>query len=76
MPDELISRLVRDSSFSDEPSPVALALFAHREAINPAGRRPLVWKDVQALYIRASGAEEKLAEKLAEKTAGDRDKKI
>jgi tRNA threonylcarbamoyladenosine biosynthesis protein TsaB len=80
MPAELSSRLVRDSSWSDEPSPIALALFAHREAINPLGRKPLVWKDVQALYIRASGAEEKhaekLAEKLAEKTAGDRDKKV
>lgn len=57
----LKSNLVRDPGLSDEPIPEILAKLALR---NHKAHPPLVWKDVQALYIRASGAEEKLSEKL------------
>lgn len=53
----LVSNLVRDPNQSDFPSAEVLGRTAWR---NRDSRPPLVWKDVQALYIRASGAEEKL----------------
>ncbi len=54
-PPELSRLLVRDSSMSDYPQPEVLGLMHLRAS-------PLDWKDVQALYIRESGAEEKLRE--------------
>lgn len=55
----LIPNLIRDAKVSDFPSPEALGRLAWKTRDT---RPPLVWKDVQALYIRASGAEEKLKE--------------
>jgi tRNA threonylcarbamoyladenosine biosynthesis protein TsaB len=56
---ELRSFLVRDASTSDYPRPETLGrlFWSSRQSA-----QPLVWKEVQALYIRASGAEEKLRE--------------
>jgi tRNA threonylcarbamoyladenosine biosynthesis protein TsaB len=56
---ELRSRLVRDASTSDHPRPETLGrlFWSSRQFV-----KPLVWKEVQALYVRASGAEEKLRE--------------
>lgn len=59
MPAELKNRLVRDSSVSDFPSPIILGQMAWKRRNSG---QPLVWNDLQPLYIRASGAEEKLRE--------------
>jgi tRNA threonylcarbamoyladenosine biosynthesis protein TsaB len=67
MSSSLKNLLVRDPILPDEPSPEALGLLAFRESSRASGRKPLDWKDVQALYIRASGAEEKLREDLGKK---------
>ena len=53
----LVANLVRDPSMSDFPSAEMLGKMAWNRRTE---RKPLVWKDVQALYIRASGAEEML----------------
>lgn len=55
----LRAHLVRDPSMSDRPQAEVLGKLAHQ---NLGIRQPLAWKSVQALYIRASGAEEKLRE--------------
>jgi len=57
MDQALLQNLVRDPELSDEPNPVTLGLMAYkrRDSI-----QPLDWKNVQALYIRPSGAEENL----------------
>ena len=59
LPPTLVAKVERDSNIDDQPQPAALGLLAWttRET-----RQPLVWKDVQALYIRAAGAEEKRRE--------------
>ena len=54
-----VAACVRDSSVSDLPHPSSLGLLAWATRDS---RPPIVWKDAQALYIRASGAEEKLRE--------------
>jgi tRNA threonylcarbamoyladenosine biosynthesis protein TsaB len=59
MSETLRSRLERDATVSDFPLPEILGRLDQNER---ATRQSLVWKDVQALYIRASGAEEKLEE--------------
>lgn len=53
----LLKNLIRVPELSDDPNPTVLGLMAHkrRETV-----QPLDWKDVQALYIRSSGAEENL----------------
>lgn len=54
-----LSRLTRDTKLSDFPSPTVLGRLAWKcRQTQPT----LGWKDVQALYIRASGAEEKRRE--------------
>jgi tRNA threonylcarbamoyladenosine biosynthesis protein TsaB len=53
----LVSNLVRDPDQSDFPSAEVLGRTAWK---NRDAHPSLVWKDAQALYIRASGAEEKL----------------
>ncbi|MES2965719.1 MAG: tRNA (adenosine(37)-N6)-threonylcarbamoyltransferase complex dimerization subunit type 1 TsaB [Bdellovibrionota bacterium] len=53
----LIAKLVRDPAQSDFPSAETLGRIAWESRDT---RPPLVWKDAQALYIRASGAEENL----------------
>ncbi|MCM2280213.1 MAG: tRNA (adenosine(37)-N6)-threonylcarbamoyltransferase complex dimerization subunit type 1 TsaB [Bdellovibrionaceae bacterium] len=58
-PAGLKSQLVRDTSFSDFPCPEVLGRMALASAA-----KPLVWNELQALYIRASEAEEKLQETL------------
>ena len=57
---ELRKSLIRDAAFADEPSPetlgrMALTLGNHNQALE--------WNSLQALYIRASGAEESLETK-------------
>lgn len=54
---DLLVNLVRDPAVRDFPSAETLGRLAW---LSRDSRPPLVWKDVQALYIRASGAEEKL----------------
>jgi len=54
---ELKSRLVREKNLQDLPDPVILARLTAN-----AQSAPLVWNEIQALYIRASEAEEKLRE--------------
>lgn len=56
-PPELKTLLVRDSAAADEPLPDVIAQLAFREREQ---RPTLGWKDLQPLYIRASGAEESL----------------
>lgn len=56
---ELLKNLRRDTSLSDFPSPEVLGRMP-----DTGGGKPLVWNEVQALYIRASEAEEKLRERL------------
>jgi tRNA threonylcarbamoyladenosine biosynthesis protein TsaB len=56
---ELHSRLLRDTDESDLPSPIVLAKMCW-DARNQSPTYG--WKDLQALYIRASGAEEKQRE--------------
>jgi tRNA threonylcarbamoyladenosine biosynthesis protein TsaB len=60
-PTGLKSLLIRHPSVSDDPQPDTLGLLSwkHRST-----SRASVWKEVQALYVRASGAEEKLRESL------------
>ena len=60
----LRSRLLRDAAVPDFPTPEALVTLDQTERSH---RPALVWKDVQALYIRASGAEEKLEESRRQK---------
>ena len=55
----LKERLLRCPSFSDFPLPTALGRLA---SMGQSNHSPLVWNDIQALYIRDSGAEEKLRE--------------
>ena len=59
LPANLKALLLRENSFSDFPLPAALGLMA---SMPTPISRPLVWNEVQALYIRDSGAEEKLRE--------------
>lgn len=59
LPPGLKARLSRDSRLSDAPDPVALG----RLAFESRGA-PLVWNELQALYIRSSEAEEQLRERL------------
>jgi hypothetical protein len=59
MSDDLKANLMRDQSLQDFPTAKTLA----RLAFDPISARPLVWKNAQALYIRASGAEENLRSK-------------
>lgn len=61
---DFINRLRRDPALIDEPQATWLSRLA---VDNPDGRQPLVWNALQALYIRASGAEEKLREDRASK---------
>ena len=56
IPESVSKQLVRDSLISDFPHPDILGKLAKNG-------QPLEWKLVQALYIRDSGAEEKLREK-------------
>lgn len=56
---KLKSKLRRDSRFADFPLPDSLARMALESTA-----RPLVWNELQALYIRSSEAEEKLRETL------------
>jgi tRNA threonylcarbamoyladenosine biosynthesis protein TsaB len=56
-PPGLKSKLLRDKTISDYPSAEALGLLSLGKSA-----RPLVWKELQPLYIRASEAEEKLRE--------------
>ena len=58
---ELKSSFVRDIAISDYPSAAVLGRMSEGLVKSPA---PLVWNEVQALYIRASGAEEKAREGL------------
>ena len=60
---DLKSVWVRDSVISDYPlaSSLGALTFIYRDS-----RGPIVWNAVQPLYLRASGAEETLREKLAE----------
>lgn len=53
----LLKNLVRDPELSDEPNPVILGRMAYKRRDSV---QPLDWKNVQALYIRPSGAEENL----------------
>ena len=53
------SMCLRDPKIDDFPSAVTIAGLAR----DPKLSRPMVWKDIQALYIRASGAEENLSSK-------------
>jgi N6-L-threonylcarbamoyladenine synthase/tRNA threonylcarbamoyladenosine biosynthesis protein TsaB len=62
-----ISLLERRAGLSDDPLPEALGLLAWRERQT---RKAMGWKDVQALYIRASGAEEKLRESRMKRPEG------
>jgi N6-L-threonylcarbamoyladenine synthase/tRNA threonylcarbamoyladenosine biosynthesis protein TsaB len=50
-------KLLRESSLSDEPTALAIGRLAWMVR---AERQPLDWKALQPLYIRASGAEEKI----------------
>lgn len=59
MSENLRANLLRDDTAVDFPSAEVIGKLAFAER---SRRSPLVWKDVQALYIRASGAEEKLKE--------------
>jgi N6-L-threonylcarbamoyladenine synthase/tRNA threonylcarbamoyladenosine biosynthesis protein TsaB len=59
MPQALRDNLVRDNTENDFPSAAILAQLASQSSLNLP---PLVWNEVQALYIRASGAEENLKE--------------
>jgi tRNA threonylcarbamoyladenosine biosynthesis protein TsaB len=66
LPPKAASFLVRDlratNATSDTPS---VASFQNLDRLG--SRQPLVWKDIQALYVRASGAEEKRQEDLNKK---------
>lgn len=53
------SKMKRDPRIPDDPVPESFANLLKDVSALP---RPLDWKAVQALYIRASGAEEKLRE--------------
>jgi tRNA threonylcarbamoyladenosine biosynthesis protein TsaB len=55
IPDEVLRHLVRDPNVSDFPQPQTFAALVQNS-------QPYEWKDIQALYIRESGAEEKLRE--------------
>lgn len=55
----LRARLQRDPQVSDLPLPENLG---HLDQIEQHRRPALVWKDISALYLRASGAEEKLGD--------------
>lgn len=55
IPAETSRFLVRDSELSDYPRPETFGILVEKS-------KPLEWKDLQALYIRESGAEEKLRE--------------
>lgn len=58
---DLKSKLVRDNATNDYPLASTLGRMSEGLVKSP---EPLVWNEVQALYIRASGAEEKLREGL------------
>jgi tRNA threonylcarbamoyladenosine biosynthesis protein TsaB len=55
IPEKTSQLLVRDSSLSDFPQPQTFGILVEKS-------KPLEWKEIQALYIRESGAEEKLRE--------------
>ena len=55
IPEQTSRFLVRDSKLSDYPEPETFGILVEKS-------KPLEWKDIQALYIRESGAEEKLRE--------------
>jgi tRNA threonylcarbamoyladenosine biosynthesis protein TsaB len=55
----ILPLLVRDQTENDYPSAVVIGRMASREFVNATS---LGWKELQALYIRASGAEEKIRE--------------
>ncbi len=57
-PPGLKSNLLRDKTILDYPSAEALARLSLGKSA-----RPLVWKELQPLYIRASEAEEKLRDR-------------
>lgn len=59
-PPDLRRNLIRDPAFSDYPLPEVLGRMASQ---SPPLRSAMDWKELQALYIRASGAEETLEEK-------------
>jgi tRNA threonylcarbamoyladenosine biosynthesis protein TsaB len=61
IPAELKSGFVRDQTLSDYPSASVLGRMSE---MSEKFQASLVWNEVQALYIRASGAEEKLREGL------------
>ena len=54
---DLRRRLERNPAFSDEPSAIAIGRLAWSVRDT---RPPLDWKALQPLYVRASGAEEKI----------------
>lgn len=51
--------LIRDQAISDYPAPEVLGRMA---SLKVGDVQPIGWKELQALYIRASGAEETLRE--------------
>lgn len=59
LPARLKSKLVRDERLADFPLPEILGRMAYDDT-----SAPLVWNELQALYIRSSEAEEKLRERL------------
>ncbi len=60
LPDQLKSLFLRHSHLADHPKAVELGLLARRSI---GKRQTFSWNEIQPLYIRASGAEEKLEEK-------------
>jgi tRNA threonylcarbamoyl adenosine modification protein YeaZ len=59
--DALRAKLVRDTQYADDPPPEALGLLA---VSSTETSTTLDWIHLQPLYIRASGAEEKLREDM------------
>lgn len=62
----LRSMLIRSPTFSDYPTPETLGQL---DFMIGSTRQALVWKDLQALYLRPSGAEEKLEESRRSSTS-------
>lgn len=61
LPPDVRPHFIRDITISDYPDARELGLLSERSVKSV---EPLVWNALQALYIRASGAEEKLREGL------------
>ena len=59
---KLKANLIRDRSLSDEPAAEVVGALAVASFEGRSNHPPLVWNEVQALYIRASGAEENVRE--------------